>query len=231
MHLNRQIWFKVKCNLSFNTIVERLNNFPYGEDNPIGFDVTEIQEEKVLVRYIERQNITEELRDPFGAIEKITTIKYVVFHFEVVSFDKYGFLLKIKNSPVSLKGFVKTFSNLFQSEFFISKIQISVEDIYTYLVTSNLVGRFSVKKLMVSSIPFGEKTVATINLKSSDNAYKEFKKKYTDNNYKYETISLILRFESEWETIEISSSGSIVCTSGLDTLVENYIKLTQPKSV
>lgn len=224
---NRQKWFNIKCNLTFDSLIKKLNSFPYKEDNQIGFDVLEIQPKMVFARYIECQNITEELHHPFGGIEMVSSIKYVIFQFETIPLNKHSFLIKIINPPISLKGFVKALSILFQDDFSISKVRIDVEDCFSSLIKSNSVGRYSVVKLLVSSIPFGEKTVAAISLKSTDNAYKEFKKRHTDNKYKLEKISMMLRLNAEWERIEISSSGLIVCTSSLNHLVEKYIEDNQ----
>lgn len=227
MTQNRQTWFNVEGNLTFGLLIEKLNGFPYKEDNQIGFDVLEIQPKKIFARYIECQKITEELHHPFGEIETVSSIKYVIFHFETTPLNKNSFLIKVINPPISLKGFVNALSALFQGDFSISKVRIDVEDFFSYLIKSNTGGRYSVEKLLVTSIPFGEKTVAAISLKSNDNAYKEFKNRHTDNKYKIEKISIMLRLNAEWERIEISSSGLIICTSGLNFLVEKYIKRNQ----
>jgi hypothetical protein len=221
---SRQKWFNIEGNLTFASLIDKLNSFPYKEDNQIGFDVLEIQTKRIFARYIECQKITEELHHPFGEIETVSSIKYVIFHFETIPLEKHSFLIKVVNPPVSLKGFVKALSILFQGDFSISKVRIDVEDFFNYLIKSNSGGRHSVEKLLVSSIPFGEKTVAAISLKSTDNAYKEFKKRHTGDKYKIEKISIMLRFNAEWESIKISSSGLIICTSNLNYLVEKYIK-------
>ena len=224
---SRQKWFNIEGNISFTSLIERFNSFPYKEDKQIGFDVLEIQPKKIFARYIECQKITEELHHPFGGIETVSSIKYVIFQFETIPLNKHNFLIKVINPPISLKGFVKALSILFQGDFFMSKIRIDVEDFFSYLIKSNSVGRYTVEKLLVSSIPFGEKTVAAISLKSTDNAYKEFKKRHIDNQYKIEKISIMLRFNAEWQRIKISSFGLIICTSSLNNLVEKYIENTQ----
>ena len=220
---NRQNWFNVRCDLPFRSIINQLNSTPYNESTNIGFDVLEINPKRLFSRYIERQIIIEELRHPFGALEKINSTKYVIFQFEVIHINNDFFLIKILNPPQSLKNFVNTLSGLFHGDFFISRIGIDVEDCFNTLLQSDCITRFSVEKLIASCISFGEKTMASINLKSSDNAYNEFKKRYKKTQYKLDKLMMTLRFNDEWESIEISSSGLIICTAGLDKLVEKYI--------
>jgi hypothetical protein len=224
---NRQKWFNIKCNLTFDSLIKKLNSFPYKEDNQIGFDVLEIQPRMIFARYIECQNIIEELHHPFGGVEKVSSIKYIIFKFEIVPLNGDNFLIKVINPPGSLKGFVKTLYGLLQDDFFISKVRIDVEDCFSSLIKSSSTRRYSVEQLLVSSIPFGKKTVATIRLKSTDNAYSEFKKRHTGKKYKIEKIGVMLRFNAEWERVVISSSGLIACTSGLDRVVEKYVEEAQ----
>jgi hypothetical protein len=205
-------------------MINKLNSVPYNEGTNIGFDVLEIKPKRLFSRYIERQIIIEELHHPFGDVEKINLVKYIIFQFEVIHLNNDFFLIKIINPPQSLRNFVKTLSGLFHGDFFISRVGIDVEDCFNSLLQSNCISRFSVEKLIASSISFGEKTIASINLRSTDNAYKEFKKRYSNTKYKLDKIMMTLRFNDEWGFIEISSSGLISCTSGLDTLVEKYIK-------
>ena len=116
---NRQIWFNFKSGLLFESICKYFNNVPYSDDINIGFDVLEIQPKRLLARYIERQDIIEELRHPFGGIEKVNSIKYIIFQFEVIPLKKDIYLLKVINPPQSLKSFVKTLSGLFLGDFYI----------------------------------------------------------------------------------------------------------------
>lgn len=221
---NRQNWFNVKCNLPFRSMINKLNSLPYNEGTNIGFDVLETKHKRLFSRYIERQIIIEELRHPFGDVEKINSVRYIIFQFEVIHIKSDFFLIKIINPPQSLKNFVNTLSELFHGDFFISRVGIDVEDCFNALLQSGLIGRFSVEKLMASCISFGEKTIASINLRSTDNAYEEFKKRYKNTQYKLDKLMIRFRLNDEWELIEISSSGLIICTAGLDKLVEKYIE-------
>lgn len=221
---NRQNWFNVRCNLPFRSMINKLNSTPYNEGTNIGFDVLEINPKRLFSRYIERQVVIEELRHPFGDVEKINLVRYIIFQFEVIHIKSDFFLIKIINPPQSLKNFVNTLSELFHGDFFISRVGIDVEDCFNVLLQSGRISRFSVEKLMASCISFGEKTIASINLRSTDNAYKEFKKRYNNTKSKLDKLMMTLRFNDEWESIEISSSGLIICTAGLDKLVEKYIE-------
>lgn len=221
---NRQKWFNTNFNLAFKSVVKQLNSLPYNETNSSGFDLIEIRQTKIFSRYIERQDLIEEVLHPLGGVETVNSVRYIIFQFEVKFIAEDTFLIKIVNPPVSLKGFVGRLSEIFRDGFFISTIKIDVEDCFNYLIKSKFSGRYSVESVLVSNIPFGDKTVATFNLKSTDNAYKEFKKKYIDVNYKIEKVGLRLRVNNQWEYINISSSGLIICTSGLDDLVEEYIE-------
>ena len=216
-------WYKIEFNSSFNKIIESINRKSFNNENPIGFELIERSKSRVTARYIERQDISEKVQHPFGGVEEISSIKYIIFVFEIMYVDRGMAIIKILTPPKSLTRFVKLLVGICGQGFSISRIVFEIEEFYSAIINSRSVERFSVHKLCVSSLPFSPNTRAKFELVSSDNAYEELKKKYKHGQFKLDKIYLKARINGEFETIEISASGSALCSKGFDSLIENYI--------
>lgn len=223
MKTKRQRWYRIQHRASFIAIIEKIKSLPYSEEHPIGFEIVETSQSRLIARYIEQQLVSSVIRHPFGEIEETTTIKYTIFYFEIIRILKELSIIKVLNPPVSLKGFVKKLVDICTDGFSISRIHFELDKVYMDIVSNPSIDRYSVKKLSVSSIPFSKKTIARLNLRSSGNAYEELRRKYKSEQYKLDKIYLEARVNGTSESIEISYSGSVICTLGFEDLVEKYV--------
>jgi hypothetical protein len=223
MKPKRQRWYKIQFKSSLAEIIDTIIETPYNEDNTIGFELIETSKSHFTARYIEQYDNIEELHHPFGEVEEIKTVKYIIFNFDIIYLKKGISAVKIINPPVSLKGFVKKLTEICNNELYISRVYFDIEKLYEEIKINPSVNRYTVNKLKVSSIQFSEKTTAKLSLNSLDNAYEEFKKKYKNRQFKLEKMYLNARVKGESELIKLSSSGLIFCTAGFDDIIEKYI--------
>lgn len=223
MKASRQRYYKMFFNSSFTVFTNKLREYAYNDDTSIGFDLIDISKNHLNSRYIEKQNITEEIIHPYGDVEKTTFVRYIIFNFQIILAAKGVALIRIINPPSSLKSFVSKLSETYQNGFFISKIQFEVENIYLGIISNSNIDRFLVTKLEASSIPFGKKTTASIKLNSTDNAYDELISKYKKQQYILDKMAMNARINGEEESIEITSSGLVTCTNGFESIIEKHI--------
>ena len=224
MILNRYRWYKLNFKLQFRDVVDRIKESPYSDGNAIGFNLVELTKSRLSAKYIEQQLIVEELLHPFGEIEEVTRVNYIIFKFDLIYLHDGLMIMKMIDPPNSLKGFLGKLNEIFNSDFSISKMTFKIDLFYDNIKANNSIDRYTVSKLFINSIPFSNNTIAKIQLLSKGNAYEEVREKYKRKNYELGKIKIDARINGVTEFIEVSSAGTILYSNGLNNIVETYVR-------
>lgn len=222
MELIRNKYFKIGFKSSFMAISNALNENAYGNKNPKGFELIETTKSKILSRYIEKTITNEEISDPFGNTEIITTTSYTIVMFEIEYISRGLAMLTIINSTAPLKAFIKKISNDVIDGFSIEKLKLNLEDFYQFLSKSKSIDRYAVNEVNISSLQLAKNATASIKIKSTDNAYTELKGKFKNKQYNLDKLSFLIRLNGNSETVTVSTSGGAVFTQGLEKIMREY---------
>lgn len=215
-------YYKIGFDSSFASISRAIKEYPYNSNNSSGFELIEINRSKILARYIVKQVVSEDMQDPFGNIEKVTSIKYSIFMFEVIYISNGVALLLLINPPAHIKTFINSLNDIIEG-FSIEKINLSIEAFYNYISRSKNIDRIIIDEINISSFQFSRHAVASMKIRSTTNAYEELKEKYKNGRYRMDKISFTMRLSGNVESISLSSSGLSNFTSGASDLIMQYV--------
>lgn len=206
-------------------IISSLQKLHYSDEQGYGFNIDELASNECTGSFIQRQIVEEQVVLPSGDIEVNNRTIVSSFAFKLWGIDEKKLVVKVLNSPQSLKHFINALDKN-DARLSISRISFDAVDTYRWLVKLPNVSRHSVTRVLATQVPFSKKSVASIDLKTEQNALEELKVKYDLDLVKISKLYLNLRYAGMNESICISSSGSISLTTGL---VESLDKLVQEK--
>jgi hypothetical protein len=122
-----------------------------------------------------------------------------------------------------LKTFITFFSSIAGPQFTVAKIKYGVEDLFLRIVRDESVQRYVVDKVSASSIRLSKSTVAKIDLKSQSNAYDDLVSRYKQGAYRLDKVRSIVRLNGSSETFQLTLTGSVHCSDGVLTLIEDRL--------
>lgn len=190
--------------------------------NP-GFELLEIKNDFVKARYIEKIEVLERVSDPFGVSQEVLTVRYVYFDFTVSAVGSGVSLVKIFRPPLSLKNFISTVSLALDHAASVSKVSFDLRKIYEAISKNPDINRLLVSKVSASQIPIGNDSVAKVEVVSTGDALLELLKTYSNPYVRLDRLSMTARMDFESEALEVSATGSIVCTAGLEAVLQNLV--------
>ena len=215
-------YYKITSKSTIKEITSILKDNNYQENKKYGFELIDFEYDFVEAKYHEKTLIKERIINPLGGEENIEYIKYLQIFFGIIKVDKNTLLLKIESAPRSIKQFILYLFDL-QGIESITPLFLDIEEIYNHLLKTPELSRLKVNKLLISSIMINKNSSARIEIKSNDNAYKDFKASYNYKSYKIENMHLDIRYLEKPYNIYISSNGSLKFSKDITPLVENLI--------
>lgn len=215
-------YYVLMHNLEHFDIADKMNLHRYTEEQGRGFDILESTKTRTVSKFIERKTLQEENLLPDGTIESLTRTVYSIFEFELFEIKPSLSIVRILNSPLSLKTFVNSFAEIFEG-FSISKILFDPSDMYKYISSHKNVARYEVPRVLASQIPYSEKAVAAIDLRSSANALTDLKKVHEKGSFKLDKLFMKIRLDGTNCELEVSTSGAITCNSRLINLIDDLV--------
>ncbi len=211
-------------------ILSSLQTLTYSDERGYGFNIDELARNECTGSYIQRQVIEEQIVLPNGDIEANNRTIISSFAFKLWGINKKNLIVKVLNSPQSLKHFINALDKN-DARLSVSRITFDTVDTYQWFVKLPNVSRHSVTRVLATQVPFSQKSVASIDLKAEHNALDELKAKHDLDLVKISKLYLTLRYAGENESICISSSGSISLTTGLTESLDKFVQKKVEKEI
>ncbi|KRP72058.1 MULTISPECIES: hypothetical protein [Pseudomonas] len=204
-------------------VADTLQKHTFSIDNPSGFELIKVSPDKVHAKFFERLEIFEEVDTPFGDVQKIHIVRYVVIEFTVIKVGEGLSLIKILRPPVSIKSFSKKLMEAFEYEGALKKASFNLAEVYSLIQGEPAIDRLVVTKVTASQVPVGDRATARIEVASITNALLELQKEYDSPSVKLEKIMISARMNFELEILDVSAAGSIYCTPGMEFYLERTL--------
>jgi len=205
----RTKWLALSFDKSLSDIATLLDRHKFSKDQIIGFELTNIQRNKVCGKFIEKIITTEVVIDPFGEEILNHVQRYSIFNFEISPMEKYRFLVRIDTPPRSLKNFITTLSDSFGFGFAIEPLEIDILSMIQHLRKESGIKRWSIRKIRIARVAISEASLARIEVVSTKDAYLDLKNNIAIKDATLERATIELRNEENIHEIELTSSGII----------------------
>lgn len=192
----------------------------YNDVSGYGFDVIEINKCSIDARYIEKNSYEEKVILPNGSEETINFDRYINFNFSIFKFHENSAFLKIENSPVSLKKFMKFLSDITNRNFFIINKTLNIEKISKMFEEKCEIKNFRVKKIAISNVKITKSGISKIEITSEDNAMEDFLKTFRGKKYKLNRIKISFIINDTSGAIELARTGMIFIDDNIYHMIE-----------
>jgi len=192
----RTKWLALSFDKSLSDIATLLDRHKFSKDQIIGFELTNIQRNKVCGKFIEKIITTEVVIDPFG--------EEILNHVQ-----RYSILVRIDTPPRSLKNFITTLSDSFGFGFAIEPLEIDILSMIQHLRKESGIKRWSIRKIRIARVAISEASLARIEVVSTKDAYLDLKNNIAIKDATLERATIELRNEENIHEIELTSSGII----------------------
>ncbi|NWA42493.1 hypothetical protein HX871_17290 [Pseudomonas reactans] len=194
------------------------------EQNP-GFELVEVKPGYIKARFIERFELMESVNDPFGLADDVLAVRYVHFDFTMEQIGLDVSLVKIVKPPASLKSFVKLLAQSFGFSVVVKRVFFDLWSVYEAMSSNSSVDRLYIKKVVASQIPISVDAVARVEIVSAGDAVSDLKKAYGASGVRLDRLLMSARISFEDEYLELSSTGSIYCSGGIDPILTSLVKV------
>lgn len=170
--MKKRKWFYAELDKPLRIVSKGMLSKQYSDDCADGFILSNVSDEGISGRYIERKEGVEKVLDPFGKVTQRDYIEYCSVKFLLQEGSKTG--LELSEYPRSLKGFVREMVEAFGFGGVLSPIQVNplhwVENI------SRCVDGVSVDWMSASGINVDNKSLAKVIIKggAADKSFDSF---------------------------------------------------------
>ena len=214
--MTRTKWLALSLDRSTSEIPDLLNQQQYFRDRATGFELTDVQGNRIRGKFIEEIITNEIVIDPFGEEILNNVRRYSIFDFQITPIKKHRFLIRINNPPRSLKNFIANLSDAFGFGFAIEPLNIDVLAMIQHLRRLSGIRRWTIRKVRMAHIPLSNSSLAKIEVISDVDAYQDLQKSLDVKNASLEQATVELRDENIISEIELVSTG--VISGDLDVL-------------
>jgi len=172
-------WIELTTTFSLMAIGGRLASRQYQSDiRPVGFELVEMQTDRLQARFIREIVETQTELDPFGTPIVNTFRRYVWFEFFLIV-TKASIILRIHNPPRSLKDFVAEFASLLDNSITLQELELDVDDFLKFLKKAGFAKQVRVRSALFSDVPLTTNSRGKVLVVSSVDAIQDFQSKLT----------------------------------------------------
>lgn len=183
--MNRYQWFKAKWPIPMAELAKKLKKFSFDENQTSGFILDRIRENFIEARYIEKLEINETVKDPFGKELVYNKILYKECLLRISDDSPIG--LEFVNPPKGLQGLL---SKLSQATDFMLTITPLKIDLLKWIdcLDNAIQEKANIKSIEITGLDLGYGVSAKTLIKGSKNVLDASNLLTTDRKYKLEKI-------------------------------------------
>ncbi len=221
----RNKFIVAQIDIHIDDFAKMSNKNSYRENAGIGIISNVLDSSGFSATFVEKRKLSENIKLPNGEIQVVERIKYVYVEFKVIPMHESYYILRITNPPISLKSFVNYLSKIF-TDLSIEKYEFNLKKFHDAIKNNDKIKSCRVISLKASSVPFGEKSMAKLEIFSEKDSYRELKKQYGEKSYKLDRLVFSLSSERASSTIAVSSNGTIYFDSDNheESITESFVK-------
>lgn len=183
--MNRYQWFKTKWPLSMSELAQKLKKFSFDENQTSGFILDRVRENYIEARYIEKLEINETIKDPFGKELFYNKILYKECLLRISDDTPIG--LEFLNPPKGIQGLISKLSQASDFKLTITPLKI---DLLKWIDALDILieEKANIKSIEISGLDLGSGVSAKTVIKGPNNVLNATNSLTTDRSYKLEKI-------------------------------------------
>lgn len=224
MTKNRSRFLVFSLEQSLEKMADAFNRHQFNESNLIGVNTESLTHSEMTIKFIEKKTIYDQIQYPDGETETVERFTYIYFNIYIRKIVGSYYLFHIANPPASIKSFVGLLVRIFPT-ITLENFTFSLRKFRSQLMKNWRARNCRVTRLNASSIPFGDKSVAKIEIFSEIDAYKEFTKVYSGKNIRLDRFVFSVFSDEKHVELTASSTGLISFDKSLDeaSVVKSFL--------
>lgn len=219
----RTKWLALSLAKSTSEIPGLLNTHKYLRGRATGFELTDVQKNRVQGRFIEEIISNEIIIDPFGDEILNSVRRYSIFDFQISPLRKHQFVVRINNPPRSLRNFIAALSETFGFGFAIEQLDIDILAMIRHLRKASDTKHLAIVRVRMAQVPLSNSSLAKVEVVSNGDAYQDLQKYMDVKQAILERATVELTEGGITNQIELVSTGVISGeTEVLDKLMPTF---------
>lgn len=188
--MNRYQWFKTKWPLSMSELAQKLKKFSFDENQTSGFILDRVRENFIEARYIEKVEINETIKDPFGKELVYNKILYKECSLRISDDTPIG--LEFVNPPKGLQGLISKLSQA--SDFMLTVTPLKI-DLLKWIDALDIMiqEKANIKSIEISGLDLGSGVSAKTIIKGPKNVLNATNSLTINRSYKLEKIHAVYK--------------------------------------
>lgn len=183
--MNRYQWYKASWPSPMPELAKRLKKFAFDEYQANGFILDRVRENYIEARYIEKLEITEVVKDPFGKEYIYNKVQFKEYLLRLSDDGPIG--LELINPPRGLQGLISKLSQV--SDFMLTITPLKIDLLkWISALDCTVQENANIKSIEISGLDLGEGVSAKTLIKGTKNVLGATKKLTNDRKYKLEKI-------------------------------------------
>ncbi|HEY3431502.1 MAG TPA: hypothetical protein VGK09_03030 [Rhodocyclaceae bacterium] len=170
-------WIRLQVQLGFRKVLTLLSDTPFSDEHGSGFEVLELENNTVRLKFCERHVDREEVIDPFGAVNEMQTIRYAFLVFNLKQQGSGLFSIELLNPPRSIKRLITDLRETL-GDITVTEVLFDPLLLYSEWVKTNSSGR--VRKLRATNLFLSAQSSAKVEISSNHDALIEFRKAFSN---------------------------------------------------
>ncbi|MBU0621669.1 MAG: hypothetical protein KJ795_07465 [Gammaproteobacteria bacterium] len=207
--MTRTKWLTLSLAKSTSEISDLLYTQKYLRGHATGFELTDVQRNRIRGKFIEEIIVNEVIIDPFGEEVLNNVRRYSIFEFQISPLKKHQFLVRINNPPRTLKNFIAALTEAFGFGFAIEQLNIDILAMIQHLRRTSDIKRWAIVRVRMANIPLGNSSLAKIEVLSNGDAYQDLQKCMDVKKATLERATVELTDNDITNQIELVSTGVI----------------------
>ncbi|MDP3457427.1 hypothetical protein [Methyloversatilis sp.] len=206
MHRSKWLCLSTSCN--HKSVTEQIRSNRYNTEENRGFDISFRDSLKIGATFIEKTIEREIVIDPFGESTSIETTRYLStsFHLHLLeSKQDTRYALEILSPRKSIRSLIFTLSDVLRGAV-VDEIKIPLIAAFNKIKKSSPDAR--IRRIKASSIKISEKSIASIDITSIEEADNDFFRAFGESDSIIERIWVTAPFDTYPHQFELSRSGN-----------------------
>lgn len=203
-----KLWV-LTARIDFQTLVHRLRQQPFNDQNRVGVEAIEILNGKATFRYHEQRDITQSFTNPLGEIVESSYSTFISFDmvFEMLGPDRYS--IRMGSPPKDMKPFVELMRVATGTNFALEIVKPDISTVYQQLKADKRFTRVMARRIVSGAVTFDIESSYRVDIASTGNAMTRLLEITGGRTAPIEKIKMVYTYDSRPIQIELSRSGSI----------------------
>lgn len=183
--MNRYQWFKANWSTPMPELAKNLKKFAFDEYQTNGFILDRVREDYIEARYIEKVEVTEIIKDPFGKEYIYNKVQFKEYLLRISDDGPIG--LELINPPRGLQGLISKLSQVADFMLTITPLKIDLLK-WISALDGAMEENANIKSIEISGLDLGDGVSAKTLIRGTKNVLSATKKLTIDRKYKLEKI-------------------------------------------